>query len=152
MSTTTLYVELLIIGFEVLVWLAMLLDVASEQVDVMKLFGETKTDVPGLLQTALVLGLAYLLGIMVDKFAKWLMEDFCDWLIGRRRVKRLREWWSKLLCQLRCILCWNPDKQKPDANLRTYAYVVINEGEPMSDLLFVRSKVRILRASVIPCL
>jgi hypothetical protein len=84
MSTTTLYVELLIIAFEVLVWLAMLLDIASTRIDLETLFGQTTNNkVPTLLFTALVLGLAYLLGIMVDKFAKWVMENPCSWLTER---------------------------------------------------------------------
>ncbi|WP_455389562.1 hypothetical protein [Petrachloros mirabilis] len=129
--------------------MALLLDAASKRINVETLLGQTSTDVPALLQTALVLGLAYLLGIIVDKFAKWVMENLCGWLIGQCPVKALRERWSGLLGKLRGILSWNQDKKKPDAYLPKYAYVVISEGDPMSDLLFVRSKVRILRASAI---
>lgn len=128
MNTTSLFVELLIIGFEVVVWLALLLGTITGSMawirDLLKVFKDFAA-----LLTALVFALAYFLGILVDKIAKWLVEDSG---LGKRLQKAIA----------RSI-------PKPRHVHKDYARVMVREGEPMSDLIYARSKVRILRASII---
>lgn len=128
MATTSLFIELLIIGFEVLFGLVLLFSwVTGSTYWLTTLAGGFKDY--SLLGTALVFAIAYLLGIIFDKSAKWLIEES---LPG----KRLQE-------------VINQEKLGFDDFQRMYAKVVVQKGEPMSDLLYARSKVRILRASII---
>jgi hypothetical protein len=132
MSTTTLFVELLIIGFQACVWLFL---VASSTIGVNSInFITAKFDRYPALTTALVFALAYVLGIFFDKLAKWLIEES---RLGRS-LQSLKDRMA------------NPNKNAlRDLYQEKYAYIMVRKGQPMSDLLYARSKVRILRASII---
>ncbi len=137
MSTTTLFVELLIIGFQACVWLFL---VVSSAIGVNSInFMATKFDKYQALATALVFALAYVLGIFFDKLAKWLVEE--SW-IGCC-LKSLKH---RIATRNRNERC---DKYQRDKYQEKYAYVMVRKGQPMADLSYARSKVRILRASII---
>ena len=132
MSTTTLFVELLIIGLEACVWLFLVvystIGVNSILIVADK-FGKNTT-----LTTALVFALAYVLGIFFDKLAKWLFEE--SWI--ERRLKPYKDRLAK-----------RHSNTRGDKIPEKYAYIMVRKGQPMTDLLYARSKVRILRASII---
>ncbi|NIS83509.1 MAG: hypothetical protein GTO14_25675 [Anaerolineales bacterium] len=128
MNTTSLFVELLIIGFEVVVWLVLFLGAATGSLTWIACLFKTFKNFEVLL-TALVFALAYFLGILVDKIAKWLMEESPP-------GKRLQKYIDRSISQ-------------PRPFQKMYADVMVQEGEPMSDLIYARSKVRILRASIL---
>lgn len=116
MSTTALLVEILIIVFEVTLWLLMI----ANQVDAGLLdrwFRAASGNV--LLQARALVAVAYVLGIMADKTAKWVVEE--------SSVAYLFHF---------------------DPVLVGYTAVVSASKDFMSDLLYSRSKVRILRASI----
>ena len=73
MSTTTLFVELLIIGLQACVWLLLVVCSTAGVNSIYFLaakFGNYAT-----LAMALVFALAYVLGIFFDKLATWLIEE-----------------------------------------------------------------------------
>jgi len=122
MSTTTVFVELLIVGLESLVWLVLL---------VSSLFGVDwvptiiiafeKADV---FATVAVIGLAYVVGIVVDEICEWLIEPW---------AKRLR------------------DSVQGDTELEVWgmqAYVFSHSEGATSQLGYMRSRLRILRSSI----
>ncbi len=136
MSTTTLFIELLIIGLGVCVWLVLLVSslIGVNWLD--RLINSGIKEYAGLV-TAFVFAIAYMMGIVVDKFAKWIIEEsgLCKWL--RNWEDQLNRIWQK--------------KNATNGNkfLKKYADIIVDKGDPMSDLLYGRSKVRILRASII---
>jgi hypothetical protein len=127
-ETTTLYIELLIIGFEASLWL-LLLAFSIPGAD--KLSGSLK-DLPlgsGLLVVGFALASAYLLGIVFDKVAHRLLGANRELL--RRRLDDITE-------------------ERDDADSRwIYARFMVHEKRAVPDILYARSKVRILRASVL---
>ena len=132
MSTTTLFVELLIIGFQACIWLFL---VVSSTIGVNSInFIAGKFSKYPALTTALVFALAYVLGIFFDKLAKWLMEESP---IGRY-PQSLKDQIAKR----------NNNKHRHKYQ-KEYAYIMVRKGQPMTDLLYAGSKVRILRASII---
>jgi hypothetical protein len=132
MSTTTLFVELLIIGFQACLWLFL---VVYSTIGVNAInFLDGKFSKYPTLTTALVFALAYVLGIFFDKMAKWLIEE--SWF-GRG----LQSYKARIASHHRTTRC--------DKNREKYAYIMVRKGQPMTDLLYARSKVRILRASII---
>ena len=157
MSTTALFVELVVIGFEVLLCLLLLSfmfvglpDLPHWWLDTLKAYA--------LLVTGGLFALVYILGIVMDKSAKWVVEDSSlaplftfkpdqpsakQEQIASRRFAYLNRW-------LRPDKPKSANKDHEDrlANLRRFAYLIAHNGEPMSDLLYVRSKIRILRASL----
>lgn len=128
MSTTSLFIELLIIGLEVSIWL--ILFVASITGTTWLLNFAKRYAPYAALVTGVAIGVAYLLGIIVDKFAHYLVgEDRIDRFIkdanvetGSERTRRYRQ---------------------------IYARIIVEKGQPASDVLYGRSKVRILRSSVL---
>jgi hypothetical protein len=132
MSTTTLFVEILIIGFQACVWLFL---VISSTVGVNSInFIDAKFSKYPAITTALVFALAYVLGIFFDKLAKWLLEES---LVGGR-LQSLKG----------SIEDRNKNDRRKEHQIK-YAYIMVRKGQPMTDLLYARSKVRILRASII---
>ena len=133
MSTTTLFVELLIIGLQACVWLFLVvystIGVNSILI-VAEKFGKFPT-----LTTALVFALAYVLGIFFDKLAKWLIEE--SWF-GHSLKKFYKDRLAK-----------RHSNTRGDKIPEKFAYIMVRKGQPMTDLLYARSKVRILRASII---
>jgi hypothetical protein len=131
MATTTFYVELLIIGFEVCTWLVLLL---ASRLGIRWLVAlPTNLKDYALLVTLLTFGLAYLLGIIFDKVAHFLVgthRSYIQTLIGRQTIR-------------------NVAKEKEDDVRQIYARVVTEEGQTTSQVLYGRTKVRILRASVL---
>ena len=133
MSTTTLFVELLIIGLQACVWLFMVV-YSTIGVNSILIAAEKFGKFPAL-TTALVFALAYVLGIFFDKLAKWLIEE--SW-IGRC----LQSYKDRLEIRNKYI-------KRRDKNPKNYAYIMVRKGQPLTDLLYARSKGRILRASII---
>lgn len=133
MSTTTLFVELLIIGFQACVWLFLVVNstVGVNSINLMA----TKFNKNPALATALVFALAYVLGIFFDKLAKWLIEE-----------SRLRRYPKSLKKQ---ITEADENSSPPSQPQEQYAYIMVRKGQPMADLSYARSKVRILRASIV---
>ena len=128
-ETTTLYIELLIIGFEVSVWLLLFVLALTGAGWLKELLTSLAGGGAGLLVLALALALAYLLGIVCDKIARFFLGAQCGplkhWLEG---IKPKRD-----------------DEDSP----WIYARVMIREKRAVSDILYANSKVRILRSSVI---
>jgi len=122
MSTTTVFVELLIIGLESLVWLALLIS-SLFGLDWVPTIVSTfeKADV---FATIAVIGLAYIVGIVVD--------EICDSLI---------EPWAKRI----------RDSVQNDTKLKMWdiqAYVFSHSEVATSQLGYMRSRLRILRSSI----
>ena len=131
METTTLYVELLIIGFEVIAWLGLFL---ASLIDVRRLAVlPEKLEAYSLLVTLSLFGVAYLLGIVFDKITHF--------LFGAQRgyLKKL----------LHGDICNRVEEEPDEDHRQIYARIMLDENRAGSDMLYGRSKVRILRASVI---
>ena len=122
MSTTTVFVELLIIGLESVAWLSLLIS---------SLFGlDWLTTIAGIFEkadvfaTIAVIGLAYVVGIVVDEICDSLIEPW---------AKRIRE------------------SVQSDTKLKMWdvqAYVFSHSEVATSQLGYMRSRLRILRSSI----
>jgi len=132
MSTTTLFVELLIIGFQACLWLFLVVCSAIGLNSINFIAGKFSSY--STLTTALVFALAYVLGIFFDKLAKWLIEE---------------SWFGRSLDSVKNRIACHHRNTRRDKNPEKYAYIMVRKGQPMTDLLYARSKVRILRASII---
>ena len=130
METTTLYVELLIIGFEVCIWLGLLL---AKFTNASQLALPTELTDFSLLVTLLVFGLAYLLGIVCDKIGHFFFGAQRNYL-----EHVLKGDVSDLVA-----------REKRMDHRQIYARLMVKEGRVASEVLYGRSKVRILRTSVI---
>lgn len=137
MSTTTLFVELLIIGLEVCLWLVMLVSLILRDASwLIVLIGRFKGyPVPA---TIFVLAGAYLLGIVLDKVAHFFIgyERLTE-LLEPERFERLRTWLEA------------KPLEDDDHPRMLHARLMVKTGEMGGDLLYARSKIRILRASVL---
>jgi len=121
-STTTVFVELLIIGLESVAWLSLLIS---------SLFGlDWLTTIAGIFEkadvfaTIAVIGLAYVVGIVVDEICDSLIEPW---------AKRIRE------------------SVQSDTKLKMWdvqAYVFSHSEVATSQLGYMRSRLRILRSSI----
>jgi len=131
MQTTTLYVELLIIGFEVYIWLGLFL-ASFVQMDRMALLLK-KFESYSFLATLTALGLAYLLGIVFDKIAHF--------LVGAQRRSLRRLFYGAISSAVAT--------EDDDDYRQIYARIMARDGQASSVMLYARSKVRILRASVL---
>jgi hypothetical protein len=131
METTTFYVELLIIGFEVCTWLVLLLASCLGTCWLVAL--PTSLKDYALLVTLLAFGLAYFLGIIFDKVAHF--------LVGTHRH------YIHALTSKAADMSF--DREKDGDVHQLYARIVIAEKQTTSQVLYGRSKVRILRASVL---
>jgi hypothetical protein len=129
-ATTAVFAEILIIGLQVEAWLALAL---------FSVFGTEWVDVTAAnefagLATILVLALAYVLGIVVDRLADTLFDAF----ERNERGKRVKQRLSK-----------NANLSKP-ASVATMRMRVMHESEGMIRFLdYQRSRWRILRATVL---
>lgn len=123
MSTSALFVELLIIGFEALTWIGLLISSLlgpSWTVQV-----EAAFDKASILSTAVIFGIAYVMGIIVDEVSEAVTET----------------WTTRVLSPLR-------ETDSPELwDMQTYVFAHAKEGIPQ--LAYMRSRVRILRASII---
>lgn len=137
MSTTTLFVELLIIGLEVCVWLVMLVSlILGDSIWLTALAGRFKGyPVPA---TIFVLAGAYLFGIVLDKVAHFLIgyERLTE-LLKSKRFERLKQWLEA------------EKLEKEDHPRMIHAKLMVESEEMGGDLLYARSKIRILRASAL---
>lgn len=122
MSTTTLFVELVIIGLEVIVWLMLLIS---------SIFGitwflpiSTVFDKANLFMSLLTFSVAYVLGIIFDE-----IYDFF-----------IRPWENRIQKQLQ-------DAGHPKM-WDMQAYIFSHSDEATSQLHYVRARLRILRASI----
>jgi hypothetical protein len=125
-------VELLIIGFQVCVWLFLIVS-STIGVNSIDFMADKFAKYPAL-ATPLVFALAYVLGIFSDKLAKWLTEVSCLEFCLRSLKKRFTE---------------ADENGSSDLSQKRYAYIMVRKGQPMADLSYARSKVRILRASMV---
>jgi hypothetical protein len=162
MSTTALLVEILIIGFEVVLWLLLLASLL--QLDLISWPSSTSNN--ALVQAGALAGATYVLGIIADKTAKWVVEEsslaylfhFHPPLLGADEPDekkwpanpRVRGYLERLLRpDARTVGGKRPAATaRPSPYLQQYAAVVAKSGDFMSDLFYGRSKVRILRASI----
>jgi hypothetical protein len=122
MSTTALFVELLVIGLETLIWLALL---------VSSLFGldwvshmGTAFEKAGVFATVAMVSLAYLVGIIVDEICDSLIEPWATRIRSSVQEEDQPEMW---------------DMQ---------AYVFTHSEEATAQLGYMRSRLRILRSSI----
>lgn len=159
MSTTALLVEILIIGFEVTLWLILGLALLPGPRWILPLLGLDNRN--AFLAAGALAAAAYVLGIVADKTAKWIVEESSLCCCFRFRSKNPAEqkvspekcaslgWMAAFLERLlRPYEAVTEDGGPKTDALEKYAQVVMKVGEPMSDLLYARSKVRILRASI----
>lgn len=131
MATTAVFAEILVIGLQVVVWLALAIISAfgTDWIDLADV-----SDFASLL-TVLVLAFAYVLGILVDRLADTLL----DWFekkteSGRRSKKRMSK---------------NPDLTTSE-EVATMRMTVMHESEGMARFLdYQRSRWRIARATVV---
>jgi hypothetical protein len=147
MSTTTLFVELLIIGLEVCLWLILgLMVIVDDSSWLSHLAGKFSGN--AVLSTIVVFAVAYLVGIVIDKIAHfligyerllWLLrpEHFESGSLGQRYARRLSAWLAA------------DDIEDRDHPRMIHAQIMSQSGELGGDILYARSKIRILRASVI---
>lgn len=137
MSTTTLFVELLIIGLEVCLWLVMLVSLILGDASWL---GELVNQFKGhpVPATISLLAGAYLFGIVFDKVAHFLIgyERLTE-LLEPERFEWLRTWLEAKKIETK------------DHPRMIHAKLMAKTGEMGGDLLYARSKIRILRASVI---
>jgi hypothetical protein len=145
MTTTSLYVELLVIGLQVLAWLVLLLvrvfHLGDEELT--QAWGQLKD--LGLVLVAGAFALAYMLGIIADKLCKLLFQ-----------VIPVYEACCKAATRIKCTSLYKSlyKSKEHDAMDETsigmaYAYVSAHSDQPDAELLYARSKVRILRASIL---
>jgi hypothetical protein len=119
-STTNVFVELLIIGLESLTWLALLVGslFGLKWVSTIASIFE-KADV---LATLAFIGIAYVLGIVVD--------EICDWLV--------EPWATRIRDSVRSDI--------QSGMWRMQAYVFSHSETATSQLGYMRTRLRILRA------
>jgi uncharacterized membrane protein (DUF485 family) len=130
MATTPVFAEILVLGLEVEAWLVLLLLAAfgTGWVDV----GDVK-DFASLV-TVVVLALAYVLGIIVDRLADTLL----DRLEKTKRGKRIKQRMSK-----------NRNLEKPE-KVAIMRMTVMHESEGLTRFLdYQRSRWRVARATVL---
>jgi hypothetical protein len=96
MSTTSLFVEILVVGIQTLVWLVLLIHARWDVKLFLDMLKEYK-DYAALI-TTLLLAFAYVIGIFVDRIA----DSFCRWLrysgdhslpesVGKARLRIMKE-------------------------------------------------------------
>lgn len=166
MRTTALLVEILIIGFEVCLCLLVVLAILPNKAWICALLSLSKDN--AFIAAGALAAMAYLLGIVADKTAKWIVESsrLC-YLFQFKPRPTLEQQEESLPCRasqergklhesmaplLQRLL--QPYAVKPPENVLLdetrgkYSRVVLKANEPVPDLLYARSKVRILRASI----
>ena len=130
MATTAVFAEILIIGLEVEAWM-FLAAVALFGTD--WLDAADSTNFAGLL-VIVVLSLAYVLGILVDRLA----DTFIDWVEDRDRGKSIKKRLMK-----------HPEFETP-ADVAPMRMMVMHESEGMTRFLdYQRSRWRITRATIV---
>ena len=146
MSTTTLFVELIIIGLEVCLWLILGVNLIVGNsgwfANLTSKFGNN-----AVLATIIVLATAYLFGIVIDKIAHFLIGyERLDQLLQPKHYKD----GSHLESLANWLRAWLEAKkiERKDHPRMIHARSLIRSGEMGGDILYARSKIRILRASV----
>jgi hypothetical protein len=130
MATTAVFAEILIVGLQVEAWLVLVL---------LSIFGTEWIDLDPLgdfaaLLTVVVLGLAYVLGIIVDRLADTLLDRFERTKPGKRVKRRFSK---------------NKKLVKP-AKVATMRMMVMLESDGATRFLdYQRSRWRIARATVV---
>ena len=130
MATTAVFAEILIVGLEVEAWIlvAVLAVSGTDWIDT----GDA-ADFAGLV-LVVVLALAYVLGILVDRLA----DTFIDWVEDRDRGKSIKKRLMK-----------HPEFEKP-ADVAPMRMMVMHESEGMTRFLdYQRSRWRITRATIV---
>ncbi|NPA71215.1 MAG: hypothetical protein GXO35_00170 [Gammaproteobacteria bacterium] len=122
MSTTALFVELLVIGFESLLWV-FLLTVVVYGKDVVFLIRDAFL-AANLFVTAVIISLSYLLGIVFDEISDFLTEKWASKIRSSVHEKNLPEMWD------------------------IQAYIFSHSLHASEKLDYMRSRIRILRASI----
>lgn len=122
MSTTTVFVEILVIGLEALVWIALLassmfgLDWLSNLAGAFK-NAETST-------TLALIGVAYFIGILMDEVCDALLEPWSAYIRKSVRKEGQPEMWD------------------------IQAYIFAHSESATEKLEYVRSRVRVCRSSI----
>lgn len=141
MKTTALFVELLVIGAIASIWIALFIIKGFNQPE----FDRVYCFISGnkFIMTAIAIPVVYTIGIIFDKMAKYIFL-ICDVfmtnvILGKRKLDHfhqiLEPFWL--------------EKWQPKMEIERYADIIVNKGDPMTDLLYGRTKVRILRALVV---
>lgn len=124
MSTTTLFVELLIVGLEACTWLTLLIG-ALFGFDWLLAFVSAFEKAEAF-TTAVLLCFAYLVGIVVEEVSDWLIKPWAS----RIRIRALKQ------------------KTGQPESYDMQAYVYSHSSEATKQLDYMRSRRRILRASI----
>ncbi|RPJ79753.1 MAG: hypothetical protein EHM20_00435 [Alphaproteobacteria bacterium] len=122
MSTTALFIELLVIGLEALAWIALLIGIFFG-LDWITSLGVAFEKASGF-TTVVVIGIAYLIGIIVDEICDALVSPWTNRIRSSVREKGHPEMW---------------DMQ---------SYVLTYSKEVTEQLGYVRSRIRITRSSI----
>lgn len=122
MSTTALFVELLVIGLEALAWIALLIGIFFG-LDWITSLG-VAFEKASVFTTVVVIGVAYLMGIIVDEICDALISPWANRIRSSVREKGHPEMW---------------DMQ---------SYVFTHSKEATEQLGYVRSRIRITRSSI----
>lgn len=134
MGTTLIIVELVIIGFQVLVWVALLLWPVLDPKYIC--FDQLKDWVS--VAALSVLAVAYTLGIVCDRFLGFLTSTSCfQWLISKFEWLR-----SKLKCDRQ-----NSQTGKPTSTRYHYAYMMLKHIEVYKQWEYIDRRIRLLRAT-----
>ena len=137
MATSSLFVEILIVGLEALVWMGLVVLCYTGPVDVVTTLKGLKEWVAPL--TALLFGAAYVIGILMDRVADSLYVA----LEGKPPKWRASNWLNRILGK-EPVVYSVPDKIG-EKRLR-----VMLESEGMAKFLdYQRSRLRIARATVL---
>jgi hypothetical protein len=132
LSTTAVFAEILIVGLQAEAWLALALLTVFGHEWLFELDGVN--DFAALL-TIVVLALAYVLGIIVDRLADTLLDSFEHSRLGKR-VK------TKFMSK--------PEEPEPEPRLSTMRMTVMAASDDMTSFLdYQRSRWRIARATVL---
>ena len=122
MSTTALFAELLVVGFEALVWISLFLSAffgIGWLLDLISIFEKA-----GLFAAIVMVGFAYLVGIIFDEIFDALTAGWSRRIKASIHEKNLPEMW---------------DMQ---------AHIIGNSKEATEQLGYIRTRVRIMRSSI----
>lgn len=121
MSITILFIELEIIGFQVLLWVSMLLFNFIDRNTIKLILSEVNTQ----LVFVFIICFSYCFGILIDRIAD---SVFSPW---NQKLK------DKVI-------------PKPPVNIGTMRYIIVQDNKALNDFLdYTRSRIRICRASAI---
>lgn len=122
MSSTAMFIELLVVGFEALIWIALLIGTlfgVDWVPSLQDIFAHAE-----ILVTAILIGLAYLLGIIIDAITDAILEKW----------------------EVRIVRSVQGEKKVSKLDMLTHAISTIESARAV--LRYPRSRIRILRSSM----